>query len=148
LRFTPPRAPVRRLCILGRHFEDAHAYSETNREISVAGKDWWVSASPLEDAEEKIGDLLVIAISPPKASLLRACWHWWNGRRGTLAPLLGLSTCCSPHRRGIRAQQAKLQENEEQFRPPENALDGVYMCDFEATSFTVNQVRRDNRLSA
>jgi len=56
-----------------------HAHSETEREITFQGKDWRVSASPLQDASGKeVGNLLVMReITTVKAAHARLlCWAW------------------------------------------------------------------------
>jgi PAS domain S-box-containing protein len=95
------------------------AHAQTEREIIFEGKDWRVSASPLQDASGKeVGDLLVICdITTVKAAYARLL-----GLAGTAGGLLLLFlvsfVCVLLYRtdRGILAQQTKLRENEEKYR--------------------------------
>jgi PAS domain S-box-containing protein len=95
------------------------AHAETEREIVFEGKEWRVSASPLQDASGKeIGDLLVMCeITTVKAAHARLLGL--AGTAGGLLLMFLLSfVCVLLYRtdRGILAQEAELRENEEKYR--------------------------------
>ena len=108
------------LVSLGDHITAGQqAHAQTEREIIFEGKDWRVSASPLQDASGKeVGDLLVIC----DITTIKAAYARLLGLAGTASGLLLLFlvsfVCVLLYRtdRGILAQQAKLRENEEKYQ--------------------------------
>jgi PAS domain S-box-containing protein len=96
-----------------------HAHGETDREITFDGKDWQISAMPLQDASGTgVGDLLIMRdISREKAAFARLIIL--GGTASVLLLLLLLGFVYVLLRRtdaGIQAQQAELRKNDEKYR--------------------------------
>jgi len=95
------------------------ANGETSREIAFDGKDWRVSAMPLQDVSGKeVGHLLIMRdITTVKVAFARLMVLGGTGAALLLALLLGFIYVLL-HRTdaGIRAQQAALRESEESYR--------------------------------
>ena len=98
---------------------DKQANSETSQEIAFDGKDWRISATPLQDVSGKgVGDLLIMRdITTVKVAFARLMVLGGTGAAMLLALLLGFIYVLL-HRTdaGIRAQQATLRESEESYR--------------------------------
>jgi PAS domain S-box-containing protein len=110
-----------------------HAHGETDREIAFDGRDWRVSATPLQDAwGTAVGDLLIMRdISSEKAAFARLMAL--GGTAGAVLLALLLSFIYVLLRRtdtGIRAQQAELRASEERLSATLRSIgDGVIACD-------------------
>jgi len=96
------------------HFaEGNHVHGETNWEIAFDGKDWRVSATPLQDASGKgVGDLLIIRdVSTEKAAFARLLTLGGTGGSVLLTLLLGfIYVLLRRTDAGIRAQETSLRE--------------------------------------
>jgi PAS domain S-box-containing protein len=92
---------------------------ETSREIAFDGKDWRVSATPLQDVSGKrVGDLLIMRdITTVKVAFARMMVLGGTGAAMLLALLVGfIYVLLRRTDAGIRAQQAALRESEESYR--------------------------------
>ncbi len=95
-----------------------HTHRETDREITVEGKAWRVSATPLQDASgNEVGDLLVMRdISAEKAAFAQLMTLSGTACGVVLALLLGfIYVLLRRTDAGICAQQEELRESEERF---------------------------------
>ncbi len=93
--------------------EDNPSNDETDREIAFDGRDWLVSATPLQDASDKeVGDLLIVQdISSEKAAFTRLLLLGGTGGSVLLMLLLGFIYVLLRHTdAGIRAQEMALRE--------------------------------------
>ncbi len=98
---------------------DKQANCETSREIAFDGKDWRISASPLQDVSGKrVGDLLIMRdITAVKVAFARLMVLGGTGAALLLALLLGfIYVLLRRTDAGIRAQQSALRESEESYR--------------------------------
>jgi hypothetical protein len=92
---------------------------ETSREIAFDGKDWRVSATPLQDVSGKgVGDLLIMCdITTVNVDFARLMVLGGTGAAMLLALLVGfIYVLLRRTDAGIRAQQAALRESEESYR--------------------------------
>jgi two-component system sensor histidine kinase/response regulator len=108
---------------------------KTDREITFDGKDWRVSAAPLQDASgREVGNLLVMCgISAEKETFLRLLVLGGTAGAVLLAMLLGFIYVLL-HRtdQGLLAQQAALRESEIRMRSiTDSAHDAILMMDPE-----------------
>jgi two-component system sensor histidine kinase/response regulator len=116
-------------------FAGKRAPGEEDREISFDGKDWLISATPLQDASGKeVGDLLVMHnITVEKAAFGRLMALGGTAGAVLLALLLGfIYVLLRRTDRNILAQQAELRESEIRMRSiTDSAHDAILMMDPE-----------------
>jgi hypothetical protein len=89
---------------------------ETSREIAFDGKDWRVSATPLQDVSGKeVGDLLIMCdITTVKVNFTRLMVLGGTGAAMLLALLVGfIYVLLRRTDASIRAQQAALRDSED-----------------------------------
>jgi len=98
---------------------DDHVHDEMDREIAFDGKDWRVSAIPLQDASgTEVGELLIMRdVSVEKAVFTRLMALAGAAGAVLLALMLGfIYVMLRRTDAAIRAQQAELRESEESYR--------------------------------
>jgi PAS domain S-box-containing protein len=120
------------------------AHGETEREIASDGRDWRVSAIPLQDASgTDVGDLLIMRdVSAEKAAFARLLALGGTTGAVLLTVLLGfIFVLLRRTDAGIRAQQAQLRESEEHLSATLRSIgDGVIACDAEHKVVSLNGV--------
>ena len=141
--FSSQPGPSNAIAVLANPTAGAHAHGETEHDCEIDGRQWRVSATPLQDASgQDIGDLWVLLdTTDERAHFNRLLLEGGVAGTAGLALLLGfLYGLLQRTDASIRVQQATLEASQERLAATLRSIgDGVITCDAQARVVSLNR---------